>query len=232
MAEPPTPDLDQDRPDADGTAATTDAPARRAPRGLGVGPLGLFLITAVALAAAFGVARLVVEALDEDPVDIQDVLDDTAEAPLVIDTDVRAEIGGPAPNVRLEYLDGGVQDLNEVAGVGTPVVLNFWASTCAPCLAEMPAFEQVHQELDGDVTFVGVGVADTEEAGRRMVERTGVTYRNARDPRSEIFATYGGIALPRTVLIDGDGTVAATHSGELTADELKDLLAEHGMLPA
>ena len=222
MAEPPTSDA----------GPATEPPARPTPRGPGIGPLGLFLITAVALAAAFGVGRLVIEALDEDPVDIQDVLDDTAGAPLVIDTDVRAEIGGPAPDVRLEYLDGGVQDLSEVAGVGTPVVLNFWASTCAPCLAEMPEFEQVHQELDGDVTFVGVDVADTEEAGRRMVERTGVTYRNARDPRSEIFATYGGIALPRTVLIDGAGTVVATHSGELTADELKDLLAEHDLLPA
>lgn len=208
------------------------APRRRRGGPLGVGPLGLFLITAVALLAAFTVARLVIEALDEDPVDIQQMLDDSTKAPLVSDTEAKAEIGQPAPNVRLEYLDGGVQELAEVAGTGTPVVLNFWSSTCAPCLAEMPALQQVSDELDGDVTFVGVDVTDTEEAGKKMVERTGVTYRNARDPRSEIFATFGGIALPRTVLIDADGTVVATHSGELTADELRTLLDEHGLLPA
>ena len=131
------------------------------------------------------------------------------------DIEARAEIGSPAPNVRLEYLDGGVQDLNEVAGLGTPVVLNFWSSTCIPCLKEMPAFEEVSNSLDGKVDVIGVNVTDTEDAGNEMVDETGVTYRNARDPRSEIFAVFGGIALPRTVVVDGDGTVLATHSGEL-----------------
>lgn len=221
--------------DLDESTEPTDAPrgdARPKQRGLGVGPLGLFLITAVALLVAFGVARLVVEAIDEDPIDIQEMLDESAKAPLVTDTEARAEIGQPAPNVRLEYLDGGVQELAEVAGTGTPVVLNFWSSTCIPCLKEMPAIEEVHRELEGEVTVVGVDVTDTVEAGKEMVAKTGVTYRNARDPRSEIFAVFGGIALPRTVLIAADGTIAATHSGELTADELRDLLDENGMLPA
>lgn len=228
-------DVDESTEPAPDPAASADgdvpshAPRRR---GLGVGPLGLFLITAVALLAAGLVARLVVEAFDDDPVDIQDMLDESATAPLVTDTEARAEIGQPAPNVRLEYLDGGVQDLAEIAGTGTPVVLNFWSSTCIPCLKEMPAIEEVHTELGGDVTVVGVDVTDTEDAGNEMVARTGVTYRNARDPRSEIFSVFGGIALPRTVLIDADGTVVATHSGELDADELRGLLDEHGLLPS
>lgn len=218
---------DPNDPEPTGEAAS---PARR--RGLGVGPLGLFLITAVALLAAFTVGRLVIEALDEDPVDISEALDDAAVVPLVSDPEARAEIGEPAPNVRLEYLDGGVQDLAEVAGLGTPVVVNFWSSTCIPCLKEMPAFEEVNQELDDKVTFLGVDVIDTVEAGNEMVARTGVTYRNARDPRGEIFAAFGGIALPRTVLIDGDGTIVATHSGELTAGELREFLDDNGLLAA
>jgi thiol-disulfide isomerase/thioredoxin len=218
--------------DLDDTSVAPPEPSRSRSRGLGVGPVGLFVITAVALLIAAVVGRVALEALDEDPIDIQEMLDASTKAPLVTDTDARAEIGEPAPNVRLEYLDGGVQDLAEVAGVGTPVVLNFWSSTCIPCLNEMPAFEEVSQELDDDVEFIGIGVTDTEQAGKEMVERTGVTYRNARDPRSEIFAVFGGIALPRTVFISADGTVAATHSGELSADELRTLLAENDMLPA
>ena len=50
-----------------------------------------------------------------------------------------------------------------------PVVLNFWSSTCVPCLNEMPAIEQVHDELDGKVTVVGIDVTDTEDAGTAMV---------------------------------------------------------------
>jgi thiol-disulfide isomerase/thioredoxin len=213
-------DLDQSPPQT----------SRRRP--LPVGPLGLFVITAIALAAAFGAARLFISLNEEEPIELQEMLDESAQAPLVTDTEARAEVGQPAPNVRLEYLDGGVQELAEVAGLGTPVVLNFWSSTCIPCLEEMPAIEQVSQTHGEDLTVVGVNTTDTEQAGNEMVERTGVTYRNARDPRSEIFAVFSGIALPRTVLIDGDGTIVATHSGELTEDELTDLLVEHDLIAA
>lgn len=203
------------------------SPRRRA---LPVGPLGMLVITAIALAAAFGAAKLMIGLLDDDSVDVQEALDSSTKAPLVVSSEVRAKVGSPAPDVRLEYLDGGVQQLAEVAGVGTPVVLNFWSSTCIPCRKEMPALEEVRAQHDGEVTVVGVNVADTEDAGRQMVSSTGVRYRNARDPRSEIFTAFGGIALPRTVLIAGDGTVVDTHSGELTAQELTDLMVEHGLV--
>jgi thiol-disulfide isomerase/thioredoxin len=211
-------------------ADVSDPPVRRQRR-LPVGPVGLLVITAISLVVALAAARLVVGLLSEPVPDVQDVLDDQAQAPLVSDVEARVELDGPAPNVRLEFLDGGTQQLAEIAGVGTPVVLNFWASTCIPCLNEMPALEEVSNELDGAVTFLGVAVADGEDAAREMVERTGVTYRNARDPRSEIFAVYGGIALPRTVVITGDGTVVETHSGELDAQDVRDLLARHDLLP-
>jgi thiol-disulfide isomerase/thioredoxin len=214
-----------------GATTTEPPPTGRARRALPVGPLGMLLITALALAAAFGAAALAQDLLSDDGVvDVQDALDGSAAAPLVGDTSVRAEIGSPAPDVRLEYLDGGVQQLAEVAGVGTPVVLNFWSSTCVPCLNEMPAFEEVRARFADDVTIVGIDVADTEEAGQAMVERTGVRYRNARDPRSQIFSVFGGIALPRTVVIGGDGIVLDTHTGELDAEELTDLLRRHDLV--
>lgn len=210
----------------------TDDPASSQRRSLPVGPLGLLIITAIALVAAFGVAKVLLDTLSPDSsVDVQTALNG-APQPLVADASTRAEVGGPAPNARLEYLDGTEGFLNEVVGTGTPAVLNFWSSTCIPCLKEMPAFEQIHNEVGDKVAFLGVDVVDTVEAGRKMVDKTGVTYPNVRDPRSEIFGVYGGIALPRTVLIAGDGTIVDTHSGELNADELRDLLVEHGFIPA
>jgi hypothetical protein len=80
------------------------------------------------------------------------------------------------------------------------------------------------------VAFLGVDVIDTPDAGLEMVEQTGVTYPNGRDPRGEVMGAFGGTALPRTVLIDAEGNVAAIHSGALTATELKDLLSESGLL--
>ena len=206
--------------------APTEPPSRR---GLPIGPVGLLLATAVAATVALGFIWLALGDRDSGAVKIQDALDSLEAGPLVPEGADVAEIGAPAPDVRLDYLDGGTQTLSELRG--TPVVLNFWSSTCAPCLQEMPAFQQVSQATQGNISVVGVDVTDTEAAGNEMVARTGVTYRNARDPKSEILGVFGGTALPRTVLIDADGTVVDTHSGALNADELNDMLRRNGLLP-
>ena len=205
------------------------APTERSRRGLPIGPVGLLLATAVAAAAALGFIWLALGDRDPGAVQIQDALDSLESGPLVPEGADTARIGAPAPDVRLDYLDGGTQTLSELQG--TPVVLNFWSSTCAPCLQEMPAIQQVSQATEGKVSVIGVDVTDTEAAGNEMVARTGVTYRNARDPRSEILGVFGGTALPRTVLIDADGTVVDTHSGALTADELNEMLRSNGLVP-
>jgi thiol-disulfide isomerase/thioredoxin len=206
-----------------------DAPVPTPRRRLPIGPFALFVMTAVALIGAFVVTKLVVDAAsDSDAMDLQEALNGVGAAPLVADESLRAELDGPAPNVRLEFLDGGEGQLAEVAGLGTPVVLNFWSSTCAPCLNEMPAIESVSQQLGDRVTVLGIDSQDTVESGQKMVEQTGVTYRNARDPRGEIGTVFGALALPRTVLIDGDGTIVAMHSGELDEAGFVQLLGDHG----
>lgn len=199
-------------------------PARRLP----IGPFGLFLMTAIALLGAFLVTKLVVDAAGDDVVDVQDALDEQVVAPLVTEGTPTAEIGSPAPNVRLEFLDGTNRQLAEVAGVGTPVVLNFWSSTCAPCLQEMPALEAVSQRLGTKVTVIGIDSQDTVESGKKMVAQTGVTYENARDPKGEISTVFGALSLPRTVLIAADGTVADVHTGALDEADFTDLLSRNG----
>jgi cytochrome c biogenesis protein CcmG/thiol:disulfide interchange protein DsbE len=110
---------------------------------------------------------------------------------------------------------------------GTPTVVNFFASTCTPCITEMPAFEEVHQALDAtEVAFLGLAVADAPEAARALVEETGVTYPTAGDPEARVISALGGSVLPTTVLLDAGGRVVARHSGPLDADELRALLAD------
>jgi peroxiredoxin len=204
--------------------APTEPPVRR---GRAIGPVGLLLITAFAAVVALGFIWLVLGRGSSDAVDIQDALDHTAAAPVVPEGASTAEIGATAPDVRLDYLDGGTQQLADLRG--SPVVLNFWSSTCAPCLQEMPAIDQVARSAKGAVTVVGVDVTDTEAAGKQMVTRTGVTYRNARDPGGDVLAVFGAAALPHTVLIDARGKVVDTHSGALTAGELTALLRRNGL---
>ncbi len=108
---------------------------------------------------------------------------------------------------------------------GTPLLVNFFASTCTPCITEMPEFERVYQEVKNDVAFLGLAVADRPDDARSLVEQTGVTYPTAQDPDGSVIAVLEGTVLPTTVLLDADGAVLARRSGRVTADELRSLLS-------
>jgi thiol-disulfide isomerase/thioredoxin len=131
---------------------------------------------------------------------------------------------GDADGVAFRTFDGVEVPLSSLRG--GPTLVNFFASTCVPCVTEMPAFEEVFQELGDEVAFLGLAVADRPEDAQALVERTGVTYPTAQDPDSAVITALGGSVLPTTVLLDADGEIVATHSGELDADELRALLAD------
>ena len=129
------------------------------------------------------------------------------------------------PDVRFRYFDGSEGSPADLAG--TPAVINFWASWCAPCVVEMPAFEAVHRELGPDVAFLGINVGDEPAAARELAERTGVTYPLGEDPDSTVFQAFGGIGMPTTVLVGADGVIEATIGSRLRAQDLRGLIAEH-----
>ncbi len=103
-----------------------------------------------------------------------------------------------------------------------PVVLNFFASWCPPCIAEMPDFETVHQNFAGEVTFLGLATQDRVESAVELVEQTGITYQVGNDQNGDVFSLFGGLGMPTTVFIDADGRVASVHTGALDVDSLTD----------
>ena len=104
---------------------------------------------------------------------------------------------------------------------GRPLVLNVWASWCAPCRTEMPAFEQLHRQLGGKVGFLGLDQNDQVDAARRFVAETGVTYRLAADPHGQASAKLGVAGLPTTLFIATDGTLRGRRVGAVTAEQLR-----------
>jgi thiol-disulfide isomerase/thioredoxin len=122
--------------------------------------------------------------------------------------------------------DGDEVPLSSVRG--TPTVVNFFSSTCTPCITEMPAFEEVYQELKegGQIDFLGLAVADRTDDAMALVDQTGVTYPTAEDNDASVITSLGGDGLPTTVLLDADGHIVSRHTGALSADELRALLAE------
>ncbi|HWB73197.1 MAG TPA: TlpA disulfide reductase family protein [Egibacteraceae bacterium] len=110
---------------------------------------------------------------------------------------------------------------------GTPLVVNFWASWCTPCVVEMPDFQQVAGEVAGRAEFLGVNVQDAPASAAAFVTRLGIDYDLASDPAGEFYAEVRNFGMPTTLFVDPAGTVAYRHTGALDASQLRELLAVH-----
>ena len=143
--------------------------------------------------------------------------------------------GQPAPDVTLTLLDGNPLRLSDLHG--HVVVLNFWASWCEPCRAEMPelqAYWNAAQLAGEKTTIVGVGIrTDVDKNARDFVAAGGFTYPIGRDTNTDqpgigpIEAAFGvPSAYPSTVVIGPDGIVEGFQLGPLTAERLRWLVDE------
>lgn len=134
--------------------------------------------------------------------------------------------GGTLEELRLPQLEGdGVVDYAVYAD--RPVVINFFASWCPNCIAEMPEFERVHRLLGDDVAFLGVSQSDPRDASIELAHETGITYDTAIDQRGEFFRAVGGVGMPTTIFVRPGGEIADVWVGELNAEALQELVAEH-----
>jgi cytochrome c biogenesis protein CcmG, thiol:disulfide interchange protein DsbE len=125
-----------------------------------------------------------------------------------------AVLGRPAPNVVVQDLDGTPASLAALRG--RPVVLNFWASWCAPCRQEEGPLKAAAQRLEGRVAFLGVDFHDSAAAARATQER--VRYPYPVGPAGDAApALYGVTAPPETFFVDARGVVVARFLGPLDA---------------
>lgn len=124
-----------------------------------------------------------------------------------------------------ELPDGTSATLAQSAA-GAPLVVNFFASWCGPCKAEMPDFEAVSQDVGDQVTFLGLAVNDAADAAQGIIDETGVTYAWGLDSEA-LLIEFDGIGMPTTVFFAPDGEYLESHVGVLSAADLEAKLAEH-----
>jgi cytochrome c biogenesis protein CcmG, thiol:disulfide interchange protein DsbE len=135
-----------------------------------------------------------------------------------------AQIGLAAPDFALTNLTGEPVRLSDLRG--RPVIVNFWASWCGPCVEEFPLLQsaQAAHQADG-LTVIGVVFRDNSEAARAFMQRMGASWAAAMDPGEQVAQGFGIHAPPETFFIDRDGVVRGRQIGQLTGADLQRQLA-------
>jgi len=137
----------------------------------------------------------------------------------------KVEIGKKAPDFELVDLDGEKHRLSDYEGQG--VFLNFWGTFCKPCEKEFPYIDNQYKQFkDQGVQVLAVDVGETELAVNKFVERHNLTFPVVIDKAGDVQTAYGINPLPITFLIDKDGTVVKSHTGQLTEKMVQDFMKQ------
>lgn len=138
-------------------------------------------------------------------------------------------VGSPAPDFTLERPGGGQVRLADYRGGW--VLLNFWATWCGPCRAEMPLLQDLvdgkiagAKAAPGGVSVLAVNFDEPAGAVQAFLDEMGLSLTAALDPQGKISRQFGAYQLPITLFVDPGGVVRFKHIGGLTPDALDNYL--------
>jgi peroxiredoxin len=179
--------------------------------------LAIFLIMPIAAAL---VALLLAETLAERDA-ISGRRDDT---PPAVAFSPFTLIGSPAPDFELPLLDGTTFRLSDQRGDW--LVVNFWATWCPPCRAEMPVFQALHKAPSeaaralGQVKVIAINRDESKATVQAFLDELKLDLPVALDAGGKVSNRYGVLSLPITYFVDSEGVVRHRHIGEISAELL------------
>ncbi len=136
-----------------------------------------------------------------------------------------------AYDFRMQDMNGNDIQLSHL--LDKPVVLNFWASWCPPCKAEMPSFEKLYKQYGEDINFVMVSVDSTMTDAKSFISQYRYTFPAYLDAYNEGYNEYNVKAIPRTYFITTSNEIFISHLSYIAADQLeeniKQLMKEEGI---
>ncbi len=133
-----------------------------------------------------------------------------------------ARTGEPAPDFRLVLEDGRGVSLSDLKG--RPVLINFWATWCAPCRREMPAILAA-AAAEPDLVVLAVNVQETLERIQPFSEEFGMEVPVVQDPEGVLYSRYRVRGMPTTYFVDRQGTLDTIALGAVTSSKLDEVLA-------
>lgn len=134
-------------------------------------------------------------------------------------------VGKAARDFSLETVDGKLVSLSDYSG--SVVLVNFWATWCPPCRAEIPDFEVAYQaHKDDGFVVLGIEVGDSSQMVKPFVADLGMSYPVLLDESSTVMKEYRVPGLPTSLIVDRDGVIQVRHVGYLSAAKLDEYLAQ------
>lgn len=133
----------------------------------------------------------------------------------------------PAPV--LSGVDLAGKPLSTADHAGKVLVLNVWASWCGPCRKEAPGLVEAAKQTADVAQFLGINTRDNTQAATRFAAEFGITYPNFDDPDGTLLLDFRDLpptAIPTTLVVDGQGRVAARVLGEATASTLAAMVTD------
>ena len=125
------------------------------------------------------------------------------------------KIGDKAPNFELKTLTGKTVKLSSFKG--KKVMLNFWATWCPPCKAEMPEMEQFYKQPNNDVVILAVNI-DSQNDVKGFADKNGITFPILMDTDNQVNSIYQIISIPTTYFIDRNGVIKNKYTGSMKLD--------------
>ena len=146
------------------------------------------------------------------------------------EVDLPAWTGGPTPPLALKDLDGRLHDLADYRG--TVLLVNFWATWCAPCRDELPSLERLRDALRGrPFEVLAVNVAEGESRVRRFLAEVPLRSPVLLDRNGDTQRAWKVRGLPATFLLDREGAIRFWYLGELDWAQPKVLRTIEPLLP-
>lgn len=131
-------------------------------------------------------------------------------------------LGKPAPDFALQSAEGEIVQLSDFRG--RTVVLNFWATWCAPCRKEFPELVKLSKERS-DVVVIGVNLQESAKQAADFAEEFGAEFPIVIDADGTVADSYRLLGLPSTYFIDATGVLREQHFGQLSASILNEKIS-------
>lgn len=125
-----------------------------------------------------------------------------------------------AIDFKLKDLNGKEVSLSDFKG--KKVFLNFWATWCPPCKAEMPEMEKLYQETkDSDLVILAVNLAEDRNTVQNFISKNNYNFSVLLDSENAAAVQYKIVSIPTSYFIDEEGNIVATHVGSMTIEDMK-----------